>query len=235
MKSWRILLAILLLETNFASANIVVGNISFKPPFVTQEGGFDIDLMLIICSRLNETCQFKPMMFPDLFDALQEKKIDLAIGGITISPIRETEYIFSYPYAVCRGQFLLLEEYGIHSIEELFGSKIGVIRGTSLEDFLVHKFGDKFTLALFDSPMEVIAALNNKEIKAAFLDQPLAVYWDQHDGGKFILIGNPFLVGEGYGVMALPENAELIEKINKVLLEIERDGTYLQLYSTYFE
>ncbi|MFA1369849.1 transporter substrate-binding domain-containing protein, partial [Legionella pneumophila] len=41
-------------------------------------------------------------------------------------------------------------------------------------------------------------------------------------------------IGNGYGILALKNNAPLIMKINKALLQIEKDGTYLEIYNTYF-
>ncbi|WP_081724918.1 transporter substrate-binding domain-containing protein [Legionella oakridgensis] len=42
-----------------------------------------------------EKCEFHPMTYATLFEALQRGEIDLAIGGITISPERESQFIFS--------------------------------------------------------------------------------------------------------------------------------------------
>lgn len=234
MRYLLISLCILLLKAPLAFSHIIVGHPYFKPPFVNLDDGFDLDLMRMVCTRLNEECEFKPMMFSYLFDSLQRKEIDLAVGGITISELREARYLFSFPYALSSGQFLLLTSSGVKSINELYNNKIGVINGSALVDFLVDQYGDKFQLELFDDPIAVIEGLNNKQIKAAFLEEPVAIYWDQHDGGAFMRIDKPIPVGHGYGIMALPENTELIKKINKVLLQMEQDGTYLQLYNTYF-
>ncbi|HAT9019967.1 TPA: transporter substrate-binding domain-containing protein, partial [Legionella pneumophila subsp. pneumophila] len=46
--------------------------------------------------------------------------------------------------------------------------------------------------------------------------------------------GKKISIGEGYSIMANPDQFVLIKKINKILLEMEADGTYLRLYSEYF-
>ena len=47
-------------------------------------------------------------------------------------------------------------------------------------------------------------------------------------------MGGAVVVGEGIAIMAKPQHAALIERINKVLEQIEEDNSYLFLYRTYF-
>lgn len=47
-------------------------------------------------------------------------------------------------------------------------------------------------------------------------------------------VGDKMAIGDGYGILASKNNAPLIMKINKALLQIEKDGTYLEIYNTYF-
>ncbi|HAT9593342.1 TPA: transporter substrate-binding domain-containing protein, partial [Legionella pneumophila subsp. pneumophila] len=49
------------------------------------------------------------------------------------------------------------------------------------------------------------------------------------------LLGDSFPFGVGFGVVARLDQAELIEKINQALIEIENDGTYLKIYNLFFQ
>ncbi|HAT9113156.1 TPA: transporter substrate-binding domain-containing protein, partial [Legionella pneumophila subsp. pneumophila] len=49
------------------------------------------------------------------------------------------------------------------------------------------------------------------------------------------LLGDSFPFGIGFGVVARLDQAELIEKINQALIEIENDGTYLKIYNLFFQ
>ncbi|HAT9397002.1 TPA: transporter substrate-binding domain-containing protein, partial [Legionella pneumophila subsp. pneumophila] len=40
--------------------------------------------------------------------------------------------------------------------------------------------------------------------------------------------------GSGYGIIALKNQSALIDKINHILLEMEKDGSYLRIYNEYF-
>ncbi|HAU2068628.1 TPA: transporter substrate-binding domain-containing protein, partial [Legionella pneumophila] len=61
-----------------------------------------------------------------------------------------------------------------------------------------------------------------------------AKYWMASEPYAYKLIGKKISIGEGYSIMANPDQFVLIKKINKILLEMEADGTYLRLYSEYF-
>lgn len=223
-----------LMQITVAYATIKVGNPVYRPPFViNQEEGFDIDLMKLLCERLNEDCQYYPMEIDNLYIALNEGKIDLAMGGITISQAREATYIFSLPYMESNGQFVVLKTSECKSIKDLKGKKVGTVRGSEYEDFLANHYGLEFQLALYEGPVSLIAGLNQGDIDAIFLDSIALNYWRQNSGGLLINLGKPMRVGGGFAIMALPQNAALIESLNQQLLKIEKDGSYINLYNNY--
>ncbi|WP_172458244.1 transporter substrate-binding domain-containing protein [Legionella quinlivanii] len=222
-----------------AHAVIKVGTVFFYPPFVLSlNEGFDIELMQSLCQGLKEQCQMIPMDFNKLYTSLDKGQIDLAIGGIAISPLRKNDYIFSLPYMLSKGQFLVLQGSGINSMEDLKGAAVGVIKGDPkggvFYNYLESNFGDFFQIQTFDDIEDIITALGNKTIKAAFLHHSTAVYWEQNGGNQFQTFGNIIPIGEGYAIMALPANAALIQRINVLLQGMEKDNAYLNLYKTYF-
>ncbi|HHF7349938.1 TPA: transporter substrate-binding domain-containing protein [Legionella feeleii] len=223
----------------YADTNVKVGTVFFDPPFVMSiNQGFDIDLIRTIFQRMKTSYEIIPMDYNQLFTALNDGTIDIAIGGISISPDREAVYIFSLPYMVSKGQFLILKNSGIKSIDNLLGGKVGVIRGEEqagvFYNYLSVKYTNQFQLMKFDDMEDIITALSNKSITAAFLNQPTAAYWEQNGGGQFKALGEPAIIGSGYGIMALSTNSALIGTINQQLQGIEKDNTYLNLYGTYF-
>lgn len=48
------------------------------------------------------------------------------------------------------------------------------------------------------------------------------------------LIGDKIPIGSGYAIIALKNQSALIDKINYILLEMEKDGSYLRIYNEYF-
>ena len=74
----------------------------FKPfVFIGPDGkytGFDIELWESIAKRLKLNYKLERMEFKDLIPALVDKKIDVALAGITIISQREKQVDFSFPY-----------------------------------------------------------------------------------------------------------------------------------------
>ncbi|WP_019216672.1 transporter substrate-binding domain-containing protein [Legionella tunisiensis] len=131
----RLLLPILLLAllTPCGYATIKVGTVTFDPPYVISlNQGFEIDLIKLICQHLNQQCELIPMEYFSLFRELNNNNIDIAIDGIDFykapNPL-DGHYIFSLPYLLSEGQFLVLKNSGITKVKNLpEGSKVGLIR-----------------------------------------------------------------------------------------------------------
>ena len=136
-------------------AKIRVGIPFYKPPFVfDQNDGFDINIMNDICTRLHEHCEYHPMLFAALYAAFENNKIDLAIGGISISRERENEFIFSNPYLPGNGKFLVLANSPCNTIDDLEKydlekKKIGIVNGSTYEHYLVEHYSTAFSIISF--------------------------------------------------------------------------------------
>lgn len=223
-----------------AHASLKVGTVFFYPPFVTADGaGFDIDLIQIICRRMGEDCKLVRMEFNQLFVELNKGNIDIAVGGIMIFPREpENNYIFSLPYVLSKGTFLVAQKDNIQSINELVGSKVGVIKGKKgggvFYDYLERNYPGQFKVQKYNRMDDMIEALRDGVIKAAFTHESTVVYWELNSSGKFKRFGSPLIIGDGIAIMSTPKNAPLIGKINEQLEKIENEPTYLNLYNTYF-
>ncbi|WP_083852262.1 transporter substrate-binding domain-containing protein [Legionella tunisiensis] len=84
-KYLRIMIAVLFCFSCSAKAAVRIGTPVYDPPFVANTpgyaiGGFDIQLMNIICARLHWQCEYIGMGDYQLFPALQANKIDFYWG-----------------------------------------------------------------------------------------------------------------------------------------------------------
>ncbi|WP_058503781.1 transporter substrate-binding domain-containing protein [Legionella nautarum] len=236
MRYW-LLIVILLSPLGSATsyATIKIGTPAFNPPFeISDTEGFDMDLMRIICRRINEDCKFYPMEKPMLYNALNQRQVDVAIGGFTISETRSIKYIFSLPYIVSNGTFIVLKNQLFTSIKDLAGKKIGVVEGSDYEQFLTEQFGSQYQVVSYQGPIHLMDALEKGEISAVFLDSFARDYWVSYSSGEFTSLGDTVPVGSGMAIMALPEQALLLNRINEQIKLMESDGTYINLYNNYF-
>lgn len=83
--------------TGSETKKIYVGTNAEFEPFEYREGdqivGFDIDLINEIAKEAKLDIEIKDMAFDGLIPALQSKKIDLIIAGMTVTPDRENLYL----------------------------------------------------------------------------------------------------------------------------------------------
>ena len=217
------------------NASLVIGIPYFKPPYViNQFEGFDVDLMHAICKRMNEACVFKQMKFNKLYTALNDGTIDLAMGAITISEKRQMYYVFTLPYKISKSQFLVLKTSNLKSISDLKGKSVGAINSSDLQDFQTDNPELKIQVVLYEDPLPLLSALSTHQLDAILMDSEEFNYWLQQTEIPLSRLEEPFAVGEGLGIMSLPKNMALIQSINQVLIQLEKDGSYKSIYENYF-
>lgn len=234
---------ILFLFSSFFAANVfgqqlVVGTINSDPPFEFQDesnnlSGFDIDIMHELCKRTGNECAFKTFKFHQLFEALEQGEIDLAIAAIVITPERRKQLLFSLPYKGNHQQFFTLSSSDLKDPAQLRDKTIGIYKGAPEEEFVSTLFNKHINIKLYESVNDLLDALKSKQVDAIVLEYHRARYWLSSTSG-FKLLGHEFRAGEGYGIAARLGSEHLIQQINSELERMESDGTYLHIYDLYF-
>ncbi len=218
---------------------LTVGTPDYNPPFIMSSGqnhpiGFDAQIMFEICHRMNATCNFQSMTYSQLFIAVKNYQIDLAIGALTISLSRDIEYIFSLPYLQSYGQYVVRNSSNIHSIAELPGKTFGIENDDVYGTLIRTNFGSTSKIKTYNLHTQLLEALVNGAVDVLLLDKATADYWVQNSANNYRLLGNPMQYGYGYGIMSAKGEDALISKINEALISMQKDGTYLKIFSTYF-
>lgn len=219
---------------------IIIGTLIYDPPFeiaADKKGdffGFDIDLMREICKRMRADCHFKGLPFTELFPKILTNELDLAIGAISITPDRQENFLFSLPYLASSGQYLAKHNSPIDSIEEIRNKRVGVEQGTIFKEIILEKFNQEIQVIEFHDLYMVFQALVNNDIDVLIADEEAVKYWTANNSQQFKLVGQAIPIGTGYGIMANKLSQSLIIRVNKALMEMENDGTYLRIYRRYF-
>lgn len=217
-----------------------IGMLMYDPPYViSAREGFDVDLSHILCKNLKLTCQFSFFKnSQDLYESLKSGRIDLAISGITISPAREKDFLFSLPYMLSQGQFMTLKKNHYNSVDDLTGTTVGVIKDTLsggvVYSYLINNFQNQFKIIQYDNVENMLAALSNHTVSAVFLYRSDVSYWNHNSGNIFQTLGPVITLGKGLSIMSTPKNKDLIDRINNYLQYMEKNNTYLNLYRIYF-
>lgn len=238
----RLLFLGLSLQLSLTQAEtLVVGTTPQNPPFSMLADskqnfyGFDVDLMNTICERIKADCKFKPFAFNNLFGNVQEKKIDLAIAAIVIMPMWQDQFLFSLPYLESDAQFVTLQTSKINHPQDILHKRIGVRLGTPFSKLASSIYGSEVTVMTYPEIDDLIEALSHNKIDAILTNAAAAKFWYANDSATYKLVGSQIPTGQGYGIMTNLNQKELIVRINKALLSMEADGTYLDIYNRYFQ
>lgn len=220
---------------------ILIGIPEYAPPFVSSSSGgkyfygFYVDLMNIICKQIRTPCEYRGMDIGELYSNLDNGNIDLILVPAPIASTSNGNHIFSLPYLESRAQFITTKAHSdIQAISDLKGKKVGVMKYTLYEALIEASYHNLFVLIEFTSVMDMANALTNEEIDAVILTDRVAKYVAYNTPAELKLVGDKIPLGNGYGIIALKKNAPLIKKINSALLKMEEDGSYLNIYNTYF-
>lgn len=238
MKSLLVLFSLLLFSSSNAQT-IRIGTQLYNPPFEVEAGkkgvflGFDVDLMLEICKRLQAQCQFIPLTFAQIFAQLLTETIDLGLGAISITEARAATYLFTLPYLASRGQFITQTGSKVNSLDDLPGKTVGVVQGGVFKTIILEQYNNTVKVTEYPTLSETFQALSNGQVDLIITDEESAKYWATTNN-IFKLVGKSTPVGIGYGIMANKKNGALINDINKILINMETDGTYLKIYNHYF-
>ncbi|CEG55594.1 transporter substrate-binding domain-containing protein [Legionella fallonii] len=238
----KTLVFIILLVSNIvaSSAPVSIGVLKFAPPFSSLAGdgnhyyGFTIDLMDNLCKRINEQCIYKSADIKQQYEQLERGDFDLSFLPVPISSKIPEQFIYSLPYLASNGHFLALEDSNIKTVNDIKNYKIGVVHDTLYPIIANSGFAQLNTIKGYATINEVLSALQNREVDVIYVNASVAKYIVNNAIFHFKIVGNRITMGQGYGILALKKNAELIRKINNALLDMEADGTYVKIYKQYF-
>lgn len=242
MRYVLVLLCSLLLCKTLQAEPIKVGTIPFYPPFEMSSGtgansifyGFDIEIMRALCTRAGMQCQFSTFEFQDLLAAVRDGRVDMGIAAISMTPVRQKSYLFSLPYLQSNAQFMVRQTENKKNIEDLKGSRFGYISGTLFAELIKARFGEDARVTGFENTETLIDALANNRVDSIILDADSVDFWVSTTGTLLKKIGEPLKLGTGYGIITRLGNDVLMNRINKALLDIQNDGSYLKVYRYYF-
>ncbi|KTD82943.1 transporter substrate-binding domain-containing protein [Legionella waltersii] len=244
MKLVRILLSVCLLILPFYQvyARILnIGALSYNPPFEVLSNdksgrffGFEISILQEVCKRINAECRFQSMLFDKIPQHLNSGEIDLAIGAIVITPERSLNFQFSLPIKESHLRFLIRSNAPFSEIRDLTHKRIAYYKNSPSKELAMKVLNKKTQLISFSNSMDMLNALEKKEVDAVLTNDSQATYWIANGSKTLKTLGKKFKIGEGYGIMAKLGRTDLISQINKALLDMENDGTYLAIYKKSF-
>ena len=218
-----------------AKDKIFVGTNAEFPPFEYLEKGevtgFDIELVNEIGKVMDADVKVLDMSFDGLLPALQMKKVDLVIAGMTATEERKKTVSFTQPYYTA-SQVIIVKEgnNSIKSFDDLKGKKVAVMLGFT-GDTIVSEI-EGVNVERFNAAYAGIMALQADKVEAVVLDsEPAKNYVKQNPG---LVLAEADAEQEEYAIALRKNDKALLEKVEKALAELKANGTYDALIKKYF-
>jgi polar amino acid transport system substrate-binding protein len=118
----------------------------------------------------------------------------------------------------------------ISGLEDLWGKRVGVVRGTTSYDFMKHERAHLFA---FRTAASAYDALDRDALDAVVYDAPALLYYANGAGrGKVKVVGKLF-APQDYGI-ALPQGSHLRESINRQILATLESGQIEEILTNWF-
>lgn len=224
-------------SVSFAKENKVlyVGtNAEFQPFEYLEDGkivGFDVELMEEIAKLMGKEIEWKNIAFDGLLPALQAKKLEVIIAGMTATEERKKFVNFSETYYTSNQMILINKENPVvESFDKLAGHNVGVILGYTGDIAVSAIAGVK--VQRYNGAAEAIMALKAKKVDAVVLDsEPAKNYAKQN---KELGLINTDVSKEEYAIAVGKDNKALADNIDKALKTLNENGTYDKLIQKYF-
>ena len=204
------------------------------PPFESLEGdavvGIEPDIMKLICDKLGVEAEFVQMDFDSVLIGIQAAKYDCAMSGITVTPARQKNMLFTDPYYNAAQVIVVAEGSPITGKADLAGKVASVQTGTTAESGCQD---EGIEVQAFAANADAKAALTTGKVDAWVVDNLTASQMVEAGDGLVIL--EEKLTEEPYAFAFAMGSEDLVAAINSALAELVADGTVEGIFDSYGE
>ncbi len=218
-----------------------VGTDAAYAPFESQNEkgeivGLTIDVVNAVAAKAGIQVKFVNTPWEGIFNALQQGDRDLLASSITITDERKQSMDFTAPYFDAHQLIAVKDNSKISTFDDLKKLKVGVQTGTTGDEAVTKLQGKNSpNVKRFESTPLALKELEAGGVDAVVADNGVVInYVANNPGAKFKTVSDKAFQPEQYGFAVKKGNTELLEKLNKGLVDIKADGSYDQIYAKYF-
>jgi arginine/lysine/histidine transporter system substrate-binding protein len=196
--------------------------------------GFDVDIANYITQKLGYELRINESDFNGLIPALQAKRADFVMAGMTPTEERKKNVDFSILYYQAQDTIVAPKGSNLKTAQDLAGKNVGVQLG-SIQEGNAKKIAEKaqgMQIKQLNKIPEIVQEIKAKRIDAAIIENTVA---------EGFIGANPDLEfnvippeGPSGSAIAFPKGSPLVEEFNKVLKEMEANGELKKLAEKWF-
>ena len=205
------------------------------PPFeyLAEDGsvvGIEIDILNLVCAELGVELDIQQMDFDSVLPGVQTGKYDLGASGISVTPEREENTLFTVPYCLAAQAIVVLKDSPITCKADLEGKTIAVQTATTAEEFCM---GAGYTVNAYAANADAQEALLSGKVDAWVIDDLTAaemvkLYNDEN--GETLVVLSEAMTSEPYAFAFMKGSDDLVNAINEIINKLIADGTIAAIF-----
>ncbi len=183
--------------------------------------GFEVEIADAIGEILGRPVRFVQNQWDGLIPGLQAGNYEMVVSGLEITPDRAQVVGFSRPYYVTYEQLVVrVDEYGIFSLEDCRGKRVGTLKG-SLAERILRQWPEIQTRS-YDGQVNAYEDLANGRLEGVLMDHIIALYSVGPTPG-LKMVGDPIGRLE-YGIAVRKGDVQLLMEIDRALDRLIASG-----------
>lgn len=220
------------------SGKLIVATSPDFPPFESlgangEVFGIEIDILELICADLGVELDLQQVDFDSVLPGVQAGKYHMGVSGISVTPAREENTLFTDPYCLAAQAIVVLKDSPIASKADLEGKSISVQTGTTAEEYCM---GAGYTVNAYTANADAQEALISGKVDAWVIDDLTAAemvkLYNAEHGETMIVLGEA-MTTEPYAFAFMKGSDDLVKAINEVIHELVADGTVADIFAKY--
>ncbi len=231
----KVLLLVALIACGVSPAlaeNIKIAVSPGWPPmeFYDNDGkltGFSIDYATALATELGMEADLLYVPWRELFSGLVNRDYELIVASVSITGERSTMFAFSRGYLNVRQTLLVKANQPRLRLSSLQDRRIGVRQFTT-SHYLAKACGAK--VHYYDDVTEAVNALIDGRLDGVLCDSAVVAYYEK----DMNLCGQLEVSDHGddyeqYAIVARKDDAELLERVNQAMDNLNRNGVFARL------
>lgn len=216
---------------------LIVGTEAGFAPYEYLDGnnvvGVDMDIAQAIADDMGKKLVIKNMDFDGALLAVQNGKLDFVAAGVSIDEKRKKVMDFSDPYVDSTEVVVVNTAASTVATADAAGLKdkiVGVQQG-NIADFWMEDNAEAKEIKRYTKFAQAAEDLKNNKIDCIVMDQYPAEDLVKDNPELSILDGTLFQ--DQYAIAVKKGNKELLDKINKVIAQLKKDGKIEEFYANH--
>jgi len=253
------------LSENVYADKIKIGTEGAYPPWNSKDAsgaliGFEVELAKVLCENMGHECTIVEQDWDGMIPALQGKKFDAIMAGMSITDERKKVISFSQGYADEVASLAVMQGSNLEGMETppginltkpnstakkalktiksaLAGKTVCTQVGTIHQNFL--KSGDvgKVKVRVYKTQDEVNLDLTSGRCDVALAAAVAFTDYAEKSGKAVVLVGPTFsggAFGNGVGVGIRQDDTKLIKAFNKAIDKARKNGDISRIATKWF-